>query len=249
MKQNIYDNETFFDGYKKIRENKTNANILFEKPALFSLLPDLTGKRILDLGCGYGENCMEFVNKGASDVVGIDISKKMLEVAEKENSNPKITFKNMPMEDIAQLTGKFDIVVSSLALHYIKDFSGLVKNIYSLLNDRGLFIFSQEHPFNTCFTQGERWTKDSEGNKLFANISNYSIDGERKSKWFVEGVEKYHRTFSSIINTLVENGFQIVKLIEPAPSLEMAEEYPEHSDLRHKPDFLLVKVAKPIPTV
>ena len=249
MKQNIYDDETFFEGYKKIRENKNSANILFEKPALFSLLPELAGKRILDLGCGYGENCTEFVKKGASKVMGIDISKKMLEVAEKENSDPKITFKNMPMEDIAQLSEKFDIVVSSLALHYVKDFSGLVRNVLSLLDDGGLFIFSQENPINTCFTQGERWTKDSEGNKIYANISNYSTDGERKSKWFVDGVVKYHRTFSSIINTLIENGFQIVKLIEPAPSPEMVSAHPEHKDLLHKPDFLLVKASKTIPTV
>ena len=84
--QNIYDNSTFFEGYKKIRENKGNANDLFETPALFSLLPDLQGKTILDLGCGVGGHCFEFVNRGAKKVVGIDISKKMLEVAEKAAS-------------------------------------------------------------------------------------------------------------------------------------------------------------------
>ena len=75
-KQNVYDNEVFFEGYKKIRENKVNANILFEKPALFSLLPDLKDLKILDLGCGYGENSKEFVKRGAAKVTGIDISKK-----------------------------------------------------------------------------------------------------------------------------------------------------------------------------
>lgn len=53
-KQNIYDNETFFEGYKKIRDNEVNANNLFEIPALFSMMPDLTGKKVLDLGCGFG---------------------------------------------------------------------------------------------------------------------------------------------------------------------------------------------------
>ena len=55
--QNIYDNEIFFEGYKKLRENTASANVLFEIPALLSLLPDLEGKRVLDLGCGYGEHC------------------------------------------------------------------------------------------------------------------------------------------------------------------------------------------------
>lgn len=49
--QNIYDNEIFFEGYKKIRDNEVNANNLFEIPALFSMMPELKGKRVLDLGC------------------------------------------------------------------------------------------------------------------------------------------------------------------------------------------------------
>ena len=79
--QNIYDNEIFFEGYKKIRDNKINANNLFEIPALFSMLPDLKNKRVLDLGCGFGEHCKRFFDCGAKKVVGIDISEKMLEVA------------------------------------------------------------------------------------------------------------------------------------------------------------------------
>ena len=54
--QNIYDNPSFFEGYKKLRENPSAANTLVEKPTLFSLCPDLTGKTVLDLGCGFGEN-------------------------------------------------------------------------------------------------------------------------------------------------------------------------------------------------
>ena len=76
--QNIYDNPIFFEGYKKLRENPNNVNLLEEKPALFSLVPDLLGKNILDLGCGYGENCAEFRHLGANKVVGVDISEKCL---------------------------------------------------------------------------------------------------------------------------------------------------------------------------
>ena len=55
-RQNIYDDDTFFAGYSRLRENKSNANELFEKPALFSLLPPLDGKTVIDLGCGFGEH-------------------------------------------------------------------------------------------------------------------------------------------------------------------------------------------------
>lgn len=249
-RQNIYDNETFYEGYKKIRENANNANNLFEIPALLSLLPDLRGKRILDLGCGFGEHCKMFVEKGAACVVGVDISEKMLEVAKRENSDDKITYLNMAMEDIdridVNLQGgmEFDLVISSLALHYVEDFTGVVTKIYRMLSKGGYFIFSQENPLCTCHSGGNRWTKDENGNKLYLNLSNYGVEGERESVWFVDNVKKYQRTFSTIVNTLTEAGFSIEKMIEPLPTEEILADHPDQSDLFHKPDFLLVKAKK-----
>lgn len=115
--QNIYDNDTFFNGYHKLRENIDSANNLEERPAIFSILPDVKGKNIIDLGCGYGENCKTFSEMGADLVVGIDISHKMLDIAKKENSANNIEYSNLPMEGIKSIAKKFDIVVSSLAMH------------------------------------------------------------------------------------------------------------------------------------
>ena len=242
--QNIYDNEIFFEGYKKIRDNDVNANNLFEIPAMFSLMSELKGKRVLDLGCGFGEHCKKVVDCGAESVVGIDISEKMLEVAMVENSDPRIKYIKMPMEDIAQIQESFDVVISSLALHYVEDFEGLIKNVYNLLDDNGVFIFSQENPLCTCHSGGDRWTRDENGNKIHLNLRNYGVEGERETVWFVDNVKKYHRTFSTIINALVEAGFSIEKMIEPLPTEELLDEYPDYKDLFHKPDFLLLKVKK-----
>ncbi len=142
LSQNIYDNPDFFDGYKKLRENPDSANILEEKPALFSLAPDLAGKAVLDLGCGYGENCAEFKRLGASRVVGIDISERMLEVSKKENTG--IEFIRADMSNLSCIDGRFDVVFSSLAVHYIKDFNSFIAGVYGLLVDGGIFMFSQE---------------------------------------------------------------------------------------------------------
>ncbi|MBQ6565504.1 MAG: class I SAM-dependent methyltransferase [Treponema sp.] len=247
-RQNIYDNETFFEGYRKIRERKENANTLFEIPALFSLIPDLTGKRVLDLGSGFGEHCRSFVEKGAAEVVGIDISEKMLAVARKENADSRIRYLHLPMEELGSLAeergGTFDVAVSSLALHYVEDFPGVVQNLVRLLADGGFFVFSQEHPLDTCHAGGDRWTRDADGNKLFLNVRRYSIEGERESVWFVDNVKKYHRTFSTIFNTLVENGFTVERMLEPVPSMDFMRTYPDESDLVHKPAFLLLRARK-----
>jgi SAM-dependent methyltransferase len=242
-RQNIYDDNGFFESYKQLRSG-VNANEIVEIPALFEMLPPLSGLRILDLGCGYGEHCVKYIGMGADKVVGIDISEKMLQVAINENSSPQIIYKKLDMEDLSELNPSFDLVVSSLALHYIEDFKMVAEQVYRLLNNGGKFIFSQEHPFSTSFTYGNRWTKDENGKKLYANISNYSIDGKRESRWFKDGVIKYHRTFSSIINTLIESGFCIEQMSEPIPSELVMNQYPDYLDNIHKPDFLLIRAKK-----
>ena len=126
----------------------------------------------------------------------------------------------------------------------MEDFEGVIKNIYSLLKENGIFIFSQENPLCTCHSGGDRWTRDEKGNKLYMNLADYGVEGERKTVWFVDDVKIYHRTFSTIVNALIGSGFTIEKMIEPLPTEELLEKYPDYGDLFHKPDFLLIRVKK-----
>ena len=139
--QNIYDDPKFFEEYTKLRKNQDSANNLEEKPALYSLSPDLTGKTVLDLGCGYGENCPVFTEIGAKKVVGIDLSEKMLAIARREN--PDVDFRLMDMNDLSPITEKFDVVFSSLAVHYIEDLNQFISSVAALLNEGGYLVFSQ----------------------------------------------------------------------------------------------------------
>ena len=75
-RQILYDNQDFFDGYFALRNQDINYNDLLEQPAMAELLPNLSGKAVLDLGCGFGQNCKDFVCRGAKRVVGVDISEK-----------------------------------------------------------------------------------------------------------------------------------------------------------------------------
>lgn len=108
----------------------------------------------------------------------------------------------MPIEDIASLNEKFDVVISSLAFHYIEDFFGVVRTVYDKLSENGTFVFSQENPLCTCHCGENRWTKDEAGNKLYLNLSNCGIEGERESTWFID-----------IVNTLIDVGFTIKKCL------------------------------------
>ena len=123
MEQNIYDNEEFFTGYQEMRnKSTTSANELIEIPQLFELIGNVEGKTILDLGCGAGGHDRKLIELGAKNVLGIDISTKMIKVAEKNKNSEKIEYKVMSMNDIDKLNQKFDLVISSLAIHYVKKY-------------------------------------------------------------------------------------------------------------------------------
>lgn len=243
--QNIYDNKEFFDSYFDLRQKGDNFNVLLEQPAVMELLPDIKGKRILDLGCGFGDNCIDFVNRGAESVVGIDISEKMLSVARQENAHSKIKYINMGMNEIGKLESNFDLVYSSLAFHYIEDFGKLISDIYDRLNDGGILLFSQEHPFITATIDGKgHFNRDGNGVAISYTFSNYCQRGLRKSTWFVDGVEKYHRTIGDIFTTIASSGFCIQNVVEPIPSEEALKIRPNLKKELLKPNFLIVKARK-----
>lgn len=127
--QNIYDNENFFKDYSTMRDNKVNANELIEIPTMKALLPNLKDKAILDLGCGAGGMAKYFIEQGAKYVLGLDISENMIHLAQNSISANNVEFKVMGMEELSSLNKKFDIVFSSLAFHYIKDFNKLINDI------------------------------------------------------------------------------------------------------------------------
>ena len=243
--QNIFDNDIFFDGYKSLRAGETNYNDLLEQPAMAKLLPDLTGKSVLDMGCGYGHNCVDFVRRGAKRIVGIDISEKMLAVAECESVHGKIRYLNMSMTDVSKLGETFDFIYSSLAFHYVEDFDAFAKDMYSVLNNGGQLLFSQEHPIITATIDGNgHFNKNENGDKISYTFSNYNQPGERRIHWYVDGVIKYHRTFSNIINALAKAGFVIEEVCEPVPEAWAVEKLPTIVKEYIKPNFLIVKARK-----
>ncbi len=243
--QNIFDNEIFFDGYSELRSREINSNNMLEQPAMKEMLPKQTGKTVLDLGCGCGANCVEFIKSGASSVIGIDISEKMLSIAKEKAFHKSIEYINMSMTDISALNRKFDLVYSSLAFHYIEDFEKLCKDIYDLLNENGYLLFSQEHPLITATINGNgHYNKDESGRKISYTFSNYNEPGERKVHWYVDDVKKYHRTFSDTINALSKAGFIVEEVCEPQPKGWAMEKWPALYDEFIKPSFLIVKARK-----
>ena len=197
---------------------------------------------MLDLGCGYGWHCKYAAEHGAKSVLGTDISRKMLEVAGKRNAHPGICYQCVAMEDLHFPDESFDVVLSSLAFHYVKEFAPLVEHISHWLKSGGSFVFSVEHPVFTAYGTQD-WFYDNQGNILHFPVDNYYYEGPRQAVFLGEQVTKYHRILTTYLNTLLENGFELTHIIEPQPPEHMMD-LPGMRDEMRRPMMLLVSARK-----
>ena len=244
--KNVYDHSVFFEEYQSMRANKINANNLIEIPIIKEMLPDLKGKTILDLGCGAGDMDKYFIEQGAKQVLATDISVNMINIANAVNGHKKIEYNVLKMEDIETINQKFDIVYSSLAFHYIEDFNKLLKDIHNLLNQNGILIFSQESPINTATTKESKDDKrkiEKDG-KQYVLLNGYCNEGERKIWWNDTFVTKYHRTYATLVNSLIKNNFEIIEIKDSYASPEAIELCPKYIHQIDKPYFTFVKAVK-----
>ncbi|TCP97754.1 methyltransferase family protein [Cricetibacter osteomyelitidis] len=244
--QSVYDKEGFFELYQKLRQNPISLNEIVEKPTMLGLLPDLQDKKLLDLGCGTGEHLALYLARGAKFVVGVDLSQTMLN---KVRSNlekfskkpPHFVLYQLAMENLSALPEQnFDVITSSFAFHYVQDFPQLLQDIKAKLKSNGTLIFSQEHPITTAHKNGDRWEKDENKQQTAYRLNFYRDEGERDRNWFKQPFKTYHRTVSTIVNNLIQAGFQIEQLEEPMLA-EQPQWHTEFKDLQHRPVLLFVK--------
>ncbi|WP_019537630.1 class I SAM-dependent methyltransferase [Paenibacillus ginsengihumi] len=243
MKQNKYDDDVFFNKYSNMNRSKNGLEGAGEWHELKKMMPNFKDKRVLDLGCGFGWHCRYAVENGARSVIGIDISQKMLSEAKSKTKYGNIEYICMPIEDIDFPEESFDVVISSLALHYVKSLEDVLVRVYKCLSKGGDFVFSVEHPIFTA--QGPQdWYYDGKGNILHWPVDHYFTEGIRNAKFLGEEVIKYHRTLTTYLNSLIKLGFEITGVVEPKPAENMLNTVPGMLDELRRPMMLLVSARK-----
>ena len=191
--RNIYDNSEFFAAYAEMGRSKDGLKAAGEWHQLQPLFPKLQGKKVLDLGCGYGWHCKYAAQMGATEILGIDSSQKMIAKAVADNSDDKIKYKVCGVEEYIYPENTYDLVVSNLVLHYIENLANVYQKVYCTLKVGGYFLFNIEHP---TFTAGvnEDWIYDENGKPKYWPIDNYYYPGERETNFLGQRVIKQHHT-------------------------------------------------------
>ena len=227
-------------------------------PAFFALLPEVAGKKGLDIGCGEGYNTRLMAERDAK-VIGLDISTVFVQQAKSFQSEgsliPEYLIGNaqeLPFVDVS-----FDFVTGFMSFMDIPDTETLLGEVWRALKPGGFLQFSISHP---CFDLPRRKNlRDAEGRTYAFELGGYfERDRGKVAEWLfsaappeaVEGLSKFqtpnfNHPLSYWLNTLIQTGFVLEVFSEPMPDDQTVLEQPNIQDAQVIAYFLIIRARKP----
>ena len=237
----FYDDEAVFATYLRHRQRSDTPNDTLEKPVLMQMVGTVTGKRILDLGCGDAAIGREFLQLGAAQYVGVEGSHKMAALATQTLATTSGQIMTQAIEQWRALPAAFDLVLSRLAFHYVGDLAPVFANVFRALTTGGEFVFSVEHPVITSCDRG--WPAGTLRQDWV--VDDYFSTGLRVTNWLGGTVQKYHRTIEDYFYLLQAAGFRVEHLREAHPQREHFHDQQTYERRKRIPLFLIFAARKP----
>ncbi|MGW0518925.1 class I SAM-dependent methyltransferase [Crossiella sp. NPDC003009] len=217
------------DVYAAFSEHSA-PNTQYDRPAVLRLAGDLTGKRVLELGCAAGGLTEQLADRGA-DVLALDREPRLVELT-RARLGERARVERADLEKPLDLvpTGSVDLVVASLVLHYVEDWAPLLAELRRCLVPGGALVFSLHHPITG-------W--------LLCDQTDYHRTELVRETWDWDGqqvtAELYRRPLSEIFRQLRQAGFLIDVVEEPLPEPGPDAEPWLFEVLNTKPVFLFVR--------
>jgi SAM-dependent methyltransferase len=223
-----------YDSFAEAYTAKNEAgiqNAYYERPAILELAGDVTGRRILDAGCGSGPLFATLRERGAV-VTGIDVSHRMLELARRRLGDGA----DLQMADLRGVLpfgdDTFDDVIASLVLHYLEDWAPTLAELRRVLATGGRLIVSIDHPFAINAIH----SREGREPDYFAtyNWTEEWITGDRSDL-----MSFWHRPLHATVEAFIAAGFRISVVSEPQPVPAARDLFPdEFRSLSKAPSFL-----------
>lgn len=215
-------------------------NAFYDRPAIFSLWPDVRGMRVLDIGCGPGAYAEALVARGAT-VVACDMSDRMLARAAERLATSieagqvelRCCDLTKPLTDYA--TAEFDLVNAALCLDYIEDWRALFGELWRVIKPHGSCVFSCGHPaFDAEYFKTERYFEVEQIECVWRGFGiNVTMPG-------------YRRSVEEVVMPPIDAGFVVERIHEPLPTADFAAADPQgYAALRRRPCFICLRVRKP----
>jgi SAM-dependent methyltransferase len=229
-----------YTAYQKLAQSYADLaptkdyNAYYDRPATISLLDEIAGHTVLDAGCGPGIYTEILIQRQAT-VTALDVSENMLEYAKQRNGDQARYFLadlESPLHFLQR--DEFDGILSALTVSYVRDLKILFKEFGRILKPGGWFVFSTEHPFFGY---------------TYFGLENYFITQAVSGTWtsFDQKMDmpSYFHSLTYITDSLLENGFEIEKILEPLPTKDFKKVNPNgYAKRMNFPSFIHFKARK-----
>jgi len=222
--------EPFAHDYARHAEHSSH-NAFYDRPAMLNLCGDVRGLRVFDAGCGPGLYAEEFVERGAREVVGVDASPTMVELARErvpEHATFRVHDLQSPLDWLEPAS--FDLAVMALVIHHIDDRGAALRGLHRILRADGALVVSTHHPTSDWMHHGGSYFDVS------------AIEETWNTGW---RVHYWRMPLTQVAAEFADAGFVIERLVEPRPDPQMAEQYPATDDeLQTTPGFIAFRLIK-----
>jgi SAM-dependent methyltransferase len=203
---------------------------------------DVHGLKVLDCGCGEGRFCRILLDRGAEQVVGVDLCPPMI-ISETQLATGRDGYILADVQDMGFFGGgTFDLAVSYLNQCDLPDFEANSREVFRILKPGGRFIIANLHPMRSAVGS---WLRADDGAKLHVILDRYFDEGDRRWKMFGLDLTNFHRALSTYIRAYRQTGFAVEEIIEPTLEPENLKHYPELDDELRVPNFIIVVLEKP----
>jgi SAM-dependent methyltransferase len=177
-------------------------------------------------------------------VVGVDFSKKMIELARQEETKEKLNIRYYALDACSLKefpSNYFDIVTCFMSLQDIEHYEEAIAEVARVLKNKGRFVFSIPHPcFETITLNGKR----ASASERYCGIVKYLIhwDMKRLSKPFL--TSPFHRALTDYFSVINKNKLFVSRLVEPRPTLKEVRKYPQLKGVLMRPQSIIVECVK-----
>jgi len=181
-------------------------------PCVNQILADVSGLKILDVGCGEGRYAAVLEARGAL-VSGIDPVEELLEAAKcrcQSGEFIRAFGESLPFEDQT-----FDIVLSYLTLIDIPGYREAIREMVRVMKPTGKIVIVT---VSNVASTSDGWVKDSDGNRLYRTVDRYMEEFGLDLSWSGINVVNYHRPLSSILQEFFQSGVVLNGFWEPLPA-------------------------------
>ena len=204
---------------RRADKSRFDYNRDIEVPAMIKMVGNVKNKIILNMGCGFGDHSQKLFQKGAKKIIGLDLSKELIKFANEQNI-PNCEFEVGYMDrKLKYKSNHFDLVISGLALHYVKNVNQLFSEVNRILKKNGTFVISTGHPIFDLLCESPKFRIQIKriGNKRIVEGDYFDQTPKLANLGSLGKIKTYSYTFETLIKLGLNHGFELIDYVDAKP--------------------------------